>query len=131
VYTDTPGKHSPLFGFMYDSIPIFGTLGVNGIVPKDLDECNGHVDTDYPFYHYHIQANLTYPYIINCLRGCVTATSGPLSQVAVACSPNATQYNYSALRYTMVTSNNVNAGERAAGSLTMIAVVLAVIAILY
>ncbi len=54
VYTQTAGDHSPLFGIMADSIPIYGQLSVGGVVPTDLDECGGHTDTKYPFYHYHV-----------------------------------------------------------------------------
>ncbi|KXZ42292.1 hypothetical protein GPECTOR_167g173 [Gonium pectorale] len=61
VYNDTAGKHSPLFGIMLDSIPIYGALGDDGIPPKNLDECGGHTDATYPFYHYHVTYNLTSP----------------------------------------------------------------------
>jgi len=37
VYNDTTGKHSPLFGLMFDGVPIYGTLGDNGVVPTNLD----------------------------------------------------------------------------------------------
>ena len=72
VFKDTKGQHSPLFGFMFDGIPIYGSLGDNGKPPKDLDECGGHVDKTFPFYHYHLPKDImTYPYTINCLRGCI------------------------------------------------------------
>ena len=49
------GKHSPLLGYMLDGVPIYGHNSAVGVPPNDLDECGGHVDTDYrgiPFYHY-------------------------------------------------------------------------------
>jgi len=39
---------------MIDGIPLFGPYGDNGVIPKDLDECGGHVDSTYPWYHYHL-----------------------------------------------------------------------------
>ena len=71
VFNDTQGKHSPLFGYMFDGIPIYGSLGDCGISPKDLDECGGHTDKTFSFYHYHLPYNRTFPYIVNCLRGCI------------------------------------------------------------
>jgi hypothetical protein len=35
--------------------------GDNGALPQNLDECNGHVDQSYPYYHYH--STSTYPYL--------------------------------------------------------------------
>jgi len=101
VYSDTTGVHSPLFGVMADGIPIYGHLGDNGLVPSDLDECNGHVDTTYPFYHYHLPNQThgmhTYPYTVNCLRGCVTL--GTLQEVTnVTCVPSSTTYDYTPFR---------------------------------
>ena len=72
MYNDTPGQHSPLFGFMFDGIPICGALSDNG--PTDLDECGGHVDNTYNFYHYHVTDNYTYPYLVNCLCSCLNGT---------------------------------------------------------
>jgi hypothetical protein len=34
-------------------IDSYGSLGDNGTIPSDLDECSGHVDNTHPFYHYH------------------------------------------------------------------------------
>ena len=61
------GKHSPFWGIMADGIPIAGNLGDNGVAPADLDDCNGHVDEAYPFYHYHATGT-TNPYTVRCLR---------------------------------------------------------------
>lgn len=58
-----------------NSIRRYGSLGDGGVAPADLDECNGHRDTTNPFYHYHAAANMAYPYLVNCLRGCLTSGS--------------------------------------------------------
>lgn len=63
AFTDTPAdQHSPAWGIMADGIPIFGPRGDGGQVPSaddDLDECRGHVDAAYPFYHYHATPDVT------------------------------------------------------------------------
>jgi len=69
-------QHSPYFGIMADGIPIFGPYGDNGIAPTNLDECGGHVDNTYPFYHYHLPNGLIYPYTVTCLRGCIFNANG-------------------------------------------------------
>ena len=71
VFNDTKGQHSPLFGYMFDGIPIYGSQGDCGIAPKDLDDCGGHVDKTFPFYHYHLPHERKFPYLITCLRGCI------------------------------------------------------------
>jgi len=103
VYTDTPGQHSPVFGMMYDGIPIFGELGDNGVRPTNLDYCGGHVDNTYPFYHYHLPAGMAIPYTVNCLSGCIFSANGnmPLQKYVTtssSCQASATQYNYAALQ---------------------------------
>jgi hypothetical protein len=69
------GQHAPLLGIMVDGVPLYGALGDGGAVPTDLDDCNGHRDTSNPFYHYHVTANMQYPYLMNCLRGCLMSGS--------------------------------------------------------
>lgn len=69
------GQHSPLLGIMIDGVPLYGALGDSGVVPSDLDACNGHLDTTNPFYHYHATANMKYPYLMNCFRGCLMTGS--------------------------------------------------------
>ncbi|KAI8853946.1 hypothetical protein BC829DRAFT_429764 [Chytridium lagenaria] len=104
---------------MLDGIPIFGPLGDNGNVPTDLDECNGHVDSTYSFYHYHVAFNETYPYIVNCLKGCVSKTisKSVAANSAPACSAATTQYDYSSLYKTVfpasssLASYSCNAGD--------------------
>jgi len=100
----TVGQHSPLVGFALDGIPIFGPRTVGGKLPTDLDECNGHVSTQYPFYHYHMSTS--YPYVIGCFRGCVCDSADyadPAKDcpnaafVGSACAEAAVGYDYSGL----------------------------------
>ncbi|KAG2501259.1 hypothetical protein HYH03_001066 [Edaphochlamys debaryana] len=97
VYTDTPGAHSPLYGIMVDSVPLYGALGDGGRPPADLDECGGHVDASVPYYHYHTTYNMTAPYTITCLKGCVEGRLGMTDYSAADCSPAAQQYSYASL----------------------------------
>eukprot|EP01080_Neovahlkampfia_damariscottae_P008812 gene8812-762_t len=96
VYTGVLGKHSPLFAVMYDGVPLYGVFGDNGTYPTNLDECNGHVDITYPYYHYHLTANSKYPYTVNCLKGCLENTSPQIN--GVACDKAEIQYDYSSLK---------------------------------
>ncbi|CAI7757579.1 unnamed protein product [Closterium sp. NIES-54] len=70
---DTPGKHSPLLGFLAVGIPLYGPRGAGGELPLGVDEYGGHVGDgsggEPAFYHYH--ASSTTPYTIACLKGCV------------------------------------------------------------
>ncbi|PNH10214.1 hypothetical protein TSOC_003082 [Tetrabaena socialis] len=110
VYTDTAGQHSPLFGIMLDSIPIYGVLGDGGVAPTNLDECGGHTDSTHSFYHYHAAANLQPPYVIKCFKGCVFSNNGntlvPTSVIKTdaTCSRATQQYDYSALYAQRVTT---------------------------
>eukprot|EP00243_Klebsormidium_subtile_P011146 TRINITY_DN6202_c0_g1_i1.p1 TRINITY_DN6202_c0_g1~~TRINITY_DN6202_c0_g1_i1.p1 ORF type:complete len:452 (+),score=39.96 TRINITY_DN6202_c0_g1_i1:435-1790(+) len=91
----SPTGHSPVFGIFYDGIPIYGPRGDNGQLPQNLDACNGHVDQAYPYYHYH--ATSTYPYLVNCLKGCVDQSTGNNNFGSVPCIPDDVQYDYSSL----------------------------------
>jgi len=75
VYTDTTGQHSPLYGILIDGVPIYGKYGDSGVIPTNLDACNGHTDNTYKYYHYHVTANYQYPYLTNCLMGCLNGTT--------------------------------------------------------
>lgn len=93
------GQHSNLYGFMADGIPIYGPLGDYGVPPTDLDECSGHTDETYGFYHYHVIADYQYPYTVNCLKGAIDtskwqnfANFGPVYECT-----NPTTYDYSSL----------------------------------
>ena len=97
VYTNSAGAHSPVFAVMADGIPLYGEQGDSGAIPADLDECGGHVDASFPFYHYHLPNGLVEPYTVRCLRGCITAGwPGPMG-FNTACTPAATQYDYSSM----------------------------------
>ena len=65
-FKETAGRHSPLVGYAFDGFGIYGPRGDNGKPPTDLDECNGHTDSERG-YHYHATAE--YPYIIGAYRG--------------------------------------------------------------
>ena len=95
-------QHSPTIGIMADGIPIFGPRDVNGARPSDLDECGGHIDSEHKFYHYHVPSdsngNIKFPYLANCLKGCVS-TGWPNRMLSSAeCVPAETQYDYSTLK---------------------------------
>jgi len=103
VFKNTSGQHSPMFGLMYDGIPIYGTLGDGGVVPTDLDACGGHVDKAYPFYHYHLPNGKAFPYSLTCLKGCIYTVTAGQSLTAVTastCKLDTKQYDYSSLLQT-------------------------------
>lgn len=56
VYNDTAGAHSPIYGVMADGIPLYGKLGDSGVAPTNLDDCGGHTDATYSFYHVSIRS---------------------------------------------------------------------------
>jgi hypothetical protein len=60
---------------MVNMVLLFLIKGDSGVIPTNLDECNGHTDNTYSYYHYHVTPNLTYPYLTNCLKGCIDPTS--------------------------------------------------------
>ena len=68
---DTAGMHSVLIGVLFDGFAIYGPLGVDGEVPSDLDECNGHsgITPEFPegMYHYHLSEST--PYMMTCYSG--------------------------------------------------------------
>jgi hypothetical protein len=92
-----PNAHSDLFAFMADGIPLYGPLGDGGVVPLDLDECNGHVDTTNPFYHYHVADSYEYPYTVNCLKGVIDVTLWDSFETLDDCIESPVQYDYSSL----------------------------------
>lgn len=105
-YNETStNSHSPLVGFMVDGIPIYGPRNSSGMVPHDLDECGGH--TDLGFYHYHFKT--TYPYSVECLRGCIEKKyesngghneghhSAPVLGSYECSTSGVTQYDYTSL----------------------------------
>jgi hypothetical protein len=89
---------------MLDGIPLYGPKGDGGVAPTDLDECGGHTDRTYPFYHYHVTDNFQPPYTIKCLVGCIfhnfqneAVTRLGLVKTSSTCQAASTQYNYSSL----------------------------------
>jgi hypothetical protein len=81
---------------MADGILLYGPLGDNGVVPTDLDQCRGHTDTTYPYYHYHTTYNLTAPVRAQAHR-CLSHSSGLPSvtnhySMSVACLAQYTVY---------------------------------------
>lgn len=70
-------------------------------IDKTLDECRGHTDEYFPFYHYH--ASPAHPYTVGCLKGCLSGggsrgTNTPLVASA-RCVPQQQQYDYASLAY--------------------------------
>jgi hypothetical protein len=105
VYNSTAGAHSPLYGIMLDGIPIYGPLSDKGVAPTTLDECGGHTDATYPFYHYHVTSGYKAPYTVKCLVGCVlhnfgNAQASRVVTTSATCAKAATQYDYSSLKIT-------------------------------
>lgn len=99
---ETDEEHSPFWGVMADGIPIAGPHGDEGNFPEDLDECMGHTDEAFPFYHYHTTGRLQYPFTANCLKGCVLYNFGNnrmLQNAAERCVPADTQYDFSSLEF--------------------------------
>jgi len=90
--------HSPLVGFLFDGVPIYGPRGSQGTVPTDLDQCGGHADDGLGFYHYHFRT--IYPYSVECLKACPVGPNPGLKAAAKASgcdTTGQTQYDYSAL----------------------------------
>lgn len=67
-FADPKGEHSPLIGYAFDGIAIYGPNGEGGKAPTDLDECNGYTDAEHG-YHYHVTRK--FPYIIGGYKGVV------------------------------------------------------------
>jgi len=66
-------NHSEIIGFAMDGYPIYGPFSCDGLLPGDLDVCNGHEHDDIAGYHYHTTP--VYPYIIGCFHGQVVCHS--------------------------------------------------------
>jgi hypothetical protein len=76
-FRDPTGKHSPLIGWSFDGFAVYGPNGEEGTPPKDLDKCNGHIDT-VRGYHYHVTND--FPYILGAYRGVIEPSNfdGPV-----------------------------------------------------
>ena len=100
---------------MMDGIPLYGPYGDNGVAPSNLDGCQGHTDSTYPFYHYHLKPNRAFPYTVTCLTGCIYNSNGNNNlnsyvTTNTTCVKSATQYDYSAFDWTMSTTTKSLAG---------------------
>ena len=76
---DTPDNHSVLLGWMFDGIGLYGRYSQNGIVPTQLDSCNGHTHLidGVLTYHYHIPDG--FPWTVGCFKGCPRSTNNPFT----------------------------------------------------
>lgn len=102
-WTDTTTAHSPLVGFMADGIPIYGPRGNNGAIPTDLDTCNGH-DSDLAFYHYHTTTDA--PYVVQCLKGCVSKWLGWLTLGKFTCKRASSKFYGSTGTYPLCSAHS-------------------------
>eukprot|EP01135_Chromosphaera_perkinsii_P000485 Nk52_evm39s96 gene=Nk52_evmTU39s96 len=66
------GSHSPLIGYAFDGYPIYGPYTDGGVLPSDLDQCNGRTHATLG-YIYHVSANA--PYVMGCYRGKVLCST--------------------------------------------------------
>lgn len=66
VHRDSSHQHSAVIGYAFDGFKIHGLQGERGQPPKDLDQCNGHTDSDRG-YHYHTTEK--FPFVLGCYRG--------------------------------------------------------------
>lgn len=79
-----PQEASALFGYAFDGFAMYGSRDAGGVIPSDLDACNGHVGATadgVDAYHYH--ASESFPNLPPCLVGVqardnfsTTATAG-------------------------------------------------------
>jgi len=67
IYTGADLRNK-LLGVAFDGYPIYGPMDATGKVwtAAELDECNGHTDTDG---RYKYRATEDFPYILGCYRG--------------------------------------------------------------
>eukprot|EP00638_Chattonella_subsalsa_P017406 CAMPEP_0117825420 /NCGR_PEP_ID=MMETSP0949-20121206/5474_1 /TAXON_ID=44440 /ORGANISM="Chattonella subsalsa, Strain CCMP2191" /LENGTH=597 /DNA_ID=CAMNT_0005665405 /DNA_START=443 /DNA_END=2236 /DNA_ORIENTATION=+ len=82
-----PGNnHSVMYGWISDGFPVYGPYGDGGVVPTDLDECQGHYGDSGAGggYHYHYSGptgayqydsfnGSGYPYFLACFKGCIAS----------------------------------------------------------
>jgi len=82
-----PGNnHSVMYGWISDGFPVYGPFGDGGVVPTDLDECQGHSGDSGAGggYHYHYSGptgayqydsfnGSGYPYFLACFKGCISS----------------------------------------------------------
>ena len=73
LFEDKSGEFSPIIGWAFDGIPLYGPQGTGGALPTDLDACNGKNYSDIG-YVYHT-SNEKPPYTIGCYKGTPLASS--------------------------------------------------------
>ena len=64
---DSAGRHSLKLGYALDGFPIYGPFSDGGIIPIDLDICNGRIHPTLG-YVYHVTGDKP-PYILGCFHG--------------------------------------------------------------
>lgn len=76
--TNFAQSETALVGFAKDGYPIYASKDEGGVVPSDLDGCNGHeaATADFPdgIYHYHA-SSITAPNLPTCLVGASAAAA--------------------------------------------------------
>ena len=77
--TNISQDNTALSGFAKDGYPIYASADMDGSVPADLDECNGHTSATAEFpdgiYHYHASTTEA-PNMPPCIKG--AAVNNPL-----------------------------------------------------
>lgn len=63
---------SPLIGYALDGFPLYGPYTEAGVLPTDLDACNGRIGDD-GVYRYHVTT--TAPYLIGCFHGVLSSST--------------------------------------------------------
>lgn len=63
---------SPLIGYALDGFPLYGPYTEAGMLPTDLDACNGRIGDD-GNYRYHVTT--TAPYLIGCFHGILPSST--------------------------------------------------------
>lgn len=66
-------KADAMFAYAFDGYAMYGSVDSDGIVPTNLDACNGHTGptADNPDGAYHYHASRTFPNLPACLSGLV------------------------------------------------------------
>ncbi len=70
--TNFTHSQTAFIGYAKDGYPIYASKDTGGVIPTDLDECQGHTSAtaDYPngVYHYHVSSTNA-PNLPTCLKG--------------------------------------------------------------
>lgn len=73
---DALNTPSPLIGYAFDGFPLYGPYNEDGVVPTDLDACNGRIGYD-GTYRYHVTFKA--PFLLGCFRGVVRTSSSAVT----------------------------------------------------